>query len=181
MGSSCFNPSYIYQTPSGYIFRLRVPDDIKPLVGRVEFRYSLRAGALRVAKYRARCIASFIQQLFEKVRERMTEYTPERIIELVKKGVEEVIYDPAGVEVSTQINIDGKTAIQPSYLQKSNDRIVLSSERIKQLTIQYLRDSLANDEKCRALTGEGTESLDGMTFIVSGDLIMFLERRFENA
>jgi hypothetical protein len=59
-------PSYVYQSPSGYIFRLRIPDVIKPAVGRVEFRYSLRAGALRVAKYRARCIASFIQQLFEK-------------------------------------------------------------------------------------------------------------------
>jgi hypothetical protein len=66
-------PSYVYQSPSGDIFRIRIPDDLRDLVGKCEFRYSLRAGALRLAKYRARCIASFIQQLFEKVRKRMTE------------------------------------------------------------------------------------------------------------
>lgn len=38
--------SYLYQTPSGYIFRLKVPRDLRPLVGQGEFRYSLRAGAL---------------------------------------------------------------------------------------------------------------------------------------
>jgi hypothetical protein len=78
-------PSYLYQSPSEYIFRIRVPDDIKPVVGRVEFRYSLRTGALRLAKYRARCIASFVQQLNEKVRKRMNEDTSDQLVEMVKK------------------------------------------------------------------------------------------------
>lgn len=68
MGLVVSAPSYMYQSPSGYIFRLRIPKDLRSLVGKCEFRYSLRSGALREAKYRARCIASFIQQLFEKVR-----------------------------------------------------------------------------------------------------------------
>lgn len=57
MGFIVSTPSYVYQSPSGYIFRLRIPKDLKQLVGKVEFRYSLRSGSLRIAKYRSRCIA----------------------------------------------------------------------------------------------------------------------------
>ena len=64
-------PTYLLQTPSGYYFRLRIPEDLQPLVGRGEFRYSLKCGALRIAKHRARCIASFVQTLFLKVRNSM--------------------------------------------------------------------------------------------------------------
>jgi len=84
-------PSHVYQSPSGYIFRLRIPEDLKELVGKCEFRYSLRAGALRVAKQRARAIASYIQQLFVKVRNSMSEFTPEHIARLVKEHVREVL------------------------------------------------------------------------------------------
>ncbi len=38
----------MYQCPSGYIFRLRIPNDLKQIVGKCEFRYSLRTGSLRV-------------------------------------------------------------------------------------------------------------------------------------
>jgi hypothetical protein len=57
------HPTYIYQTPSGYIFRLRIPCDLKRLIGKSEFRYSLHTGALRMARHRARYIASYIHQL----------------------------------------------------------------------------------------------------------------------
>lgn len=155
MGSSTFNPSYIYQTPSGYIFRLRVPADIKAVVGRLEFRYSLRAGALRVAKHRARCIASYIHELLKKVRKKMSEYTSERTLEMVKNHVGDVIKD----DESPKITIDGHTVLEPSYLHVTNGMRVLSSERIEQLTIQYLNETLGNDEKCRALSSGPTPSL----------------------
>lgn len=61
-------PTYLYQTPSGYIFRLRVPLDLKPLIGKGEFRFSLGTGSLREAKHRARLLASHIHQLFIEVR-----------------------------------------------------------------------------------------------------------------
>ena len=83
----------MYQSPSGYIFRLRIPNDLRRLVGKCEFRYSLRAGALRIAKHRARCIASYIQQLFIKIRKNMTEFTPEHITQLVKEHVREALGD----------------------------------------------------------------------------------------
>jgi hypothetical protein len=73
MGFSVSTPSYMYQSPSGYIFRLRIPTDLRPLVGKCEFRYSLRTGASRVARHRARYIASYIQQLFIRARANMAE------------------------------------------------------------------------------------------------------------
>ncbi len=60
MGFSIFTPSYMYLSPSGYIFRLRIPADLKPIVGKCEFRYSLRSGILSVAKIRAQTIASYL-------------------------------------------------------------------------------------------------------------------------
>jgi hypothetical protein len=85
------SPSYLYQSPSGYIFRLRIPCDLRKLVGKTEFRYSLRAGALRIARHRARFLASSIQQLFSKMRDNMTDFTPEQITQMVKEHTREVL------------------------------------------------------------------------------------------
>ena len=67
--------TYTYHTPSGYIFRLRIPKDLQRIVGKTEFRYSLRSGFLREAKVRAQAIAHYIHGLFEKVRHNMTAFT----------------------------------------------------------------------------------------------------------
>lgn len=122
MGFIVSAPSYMYQSPSGYIFRLRIPKDLKQLVGKVEFRYSLRSGSLRIAKDRARSIASFIQQLFAKVRDNMSDFT---------------------------------------------------QEKIKRIVQNYIRETLSNNEKCRAISGpatEGTTTLDGMSILESSDM-----------
>ena len=86
-------PASLYQTPSGYIFRLRIPKDLKDLVGKTEFRYSLRTGGLRVAKNRARSIVSFIHQLFIKVRSNMSKFNQEHITEIVKGHIRTVLAD----------------------------------------------------------------------------------------
>ncbi len=93
MGFSVSNPTYMYQSPSGYIFRLCIPCDLRSLVGKTEFRYSLRSGVLRVAKHRARSIASYIQQLFMKVRSNMTEFTKEQINQMVLDYIEQTLAD----------------------------------------------------------------------------------------
>ncbi len=62
-------PAYLYQSPHGYIFHLRIPLDLKDLIGKIEYRYSLRTGSLKDARYRARLLASNIQQLFMDARE----------------------------------------------------------------------------------------------------------------
>ncbi len=91
MGLVVSAPTYLYQSPSGYIFRLRIPNDLRRIVGKCEFRYSLRTGALRVAKHRARSIASYIHQLFTRVRSSMAEFTQEKIQEMVKKYIRETL------------------------------------------------------------------------------------------
>lgn len=63
-----FYPSYTYQTPSGYIFRLRIPGDLKAAFGKSEFRYSLKTGSIREARQRARCISALLPQVFAEVR-----------------------------------------------------------------------------------------------------------------
>ena len=171
--------SYLYQTPSGYIFRLTVPRDLRPLVGQGEFRYSLRAGALRVAKHRARCIASFIHEQFYRARAGMTEITPKKMTQMVKEHVQEVVgseMESIGVAaevVPGSIVIDGKTVLQSSYAHGSNGKVVLPPERIKELTLRYIRETLDNDEKCRAMAGSvlvGSTTLEGMTFLESSNM-----------
>ena len=44
------SPSYVYLGPYGYIFRLRIPLDLKDLIGKIEYRYSLRTGSLKDAR-----------------------------------------------------------------------------------------------------------------------------------
>ena len=93
MGFSVSNPKYIYQSPSGYIFRLCIPNDLRNVVGKTEFRYSLRTGILRVARHRARCIASYVHQLFIKVRSSMSEFSKERINQLVQEYIRKTLTD----------------------------------------------------------------------------------------
>lgn len=104
-------PSYMYQCPSGYIFRLRIPFDLRELVGKCEFRYSLRSGTLRVAKHRARCIASYIQQLFIKVRSSMAEFTQEQITKLVQKYIRETLENDEKCRAISGPTADGTTTL----------------------------------------------------------------------
>ena len=59
-------PANIYLSSSGYIFRLKIPNDLKKIVGKGEFRYSLRTGSLRIAKQRSLYFSAYIQQLFSR-------------------------------------------------------------------------------------------------------------------
>ncbi len=68
MKPSTRNPSYVYQTPHSYCFRMRVPADLQPLVNRKEFRYSLKTCYLGIAKSKARFLAGNVQWLFEILR-----------------------------------------------------------------------------------------------------------------
>ena len=46
-----------------------VPIDLQPVIGKKEFRYSLKTGYLRVANSKARLTAGWFQSLFRKIRE----------------------------------------------------------------------------------------------------------------
>ena len=54
---------------------------------------TLRTGILRVAKHRARCIASYIHKLFLKFRNGMSDFSTERIDQLVREYIRQTLED----------------------------------------------------------------------------------------
>lgn len=122
MGFSVCTPSYMFQSPSGYIFRLRIPTDLRSLVDKGEFKYSLRTGSQGTAKHRASSIAFEIKRLFIEVRASMAEWSRDRINKVVR---------------------------------------------------QYIKETLANDEKCRQmprLSSGATQTLEGKSFLEASDM-----------
>jgi len=69
MNRNATSPSYLVRTPFAYCFRMVVPKDIQPLVGKTELRYSLRTGSLQAAKQKARLLAGHVQLYFQRVRQ----------------------------------------------------------------------------------------------------------------
>jgi len=65
---SCKSQSYLIQSKFGYHFRLSVPQDLRAVVGKTEFRYSLRTRSLAEAKIEARRMAGEIQRIFRRMR-----------------------------------------------------------------------------------------------------------------
>ena len=91
MGFAVSTPIYTYLRASGYIFRLRLPADFKPVVGKSGFRYSLRSGILAVAKTRTQAIAGYIKKLFRRIRASISEWTQEQINKAVRVYVRETL------------------------------------------------------------------------------------------
>jgi hypothetical protein len=62
-------PSYVIRTPRHgcYYFRMKVPADLQPCVGKKELRASLQTGYLTDAKSKSRLIAGRVQQLFRQI------------------------------------------------------------------------------------------------------------------
>ena len=69
MGKATRSPSYLVRNPYSYCFRINVPTDIQPYIGKKELRRSLRTGYMSVAKQKARKMAAEVQILFEWIRE----------------------------------------------------------------------------------------------------------------
>lgn len=106
MGFSVSAPTYLFHTPSGYIFRLRIPKDLKTIVGKTEFRYSLRSGFLREAKLKAQAIAYYINELFGKVRNNMTVFSKDMINGLVKSYIQQTL------KKDEECKVKGKTYLE---------------------------------------------------------------------
>jgi len=61
--------SYLIRNSHSYCFRLVVPKDLQPIIGRKELRRSLKTGYLRTANSKARLFAGLVQGLFQLIRE----------------------------------------------------------------------------------------------------------------
>ena len=64
------SPSYLLHTPRRgcYYFRMKVPLDLQPCIGKKELRASLKTGYLADAKSKSMLIAGRVHQLFRKIR-----------------------------------------------------------------------------------------------------------------
>lgn len=62
------SPRYLTRNPYTYCFRMNVPKDLQPYIGRKELRYSLKTGYLATDKYKARIMAGQVQQMFKILR-----------------------------------------------------------------------------------------------------------------
>lgn len=84
-------PDHVYQHPSGYIFRYRVPKDLQAHIPQTEFRYSLRTGSLRVAKLRAKRLFCFVEDLLNDLKRENVMPTREEIRSLVRSFIQDML------------------------------------------------------------------------------------------
>lgn len=78
--------TYLFRRTGWYYFRIAVPDELRPLVGLREIRYSLATCHHRTAKLRSLRLVVFILGLFEKLRQRkMAELNDSEIKKMVRE------------------------------------------------------------------------------------------------
>lgn len=88
------SPSYLIRNPYTYCFRMNVPKDLQPYIGRKELRYSLKTGYLSTAKYKARLMAGQVQWIFRLLREgnpSLMKLSENQIQELIDKYLKDLI------------------------------------------------------------------------------------------
>jgi integrase len=93
VGAKLRLPSYLISTASGYYFRVIIPLDLRPIVGRSELRYSVRTGFIGEAKHRALSMAGFTQRLFQSLRKgsKMRELSDAEIQKLIGQYFRQVL------------------------------------------------------------------------------------------
>lgn len=87
------NACYLIEHPSAFLFRIRVPQDLRPYIGKTEIRYSLKTGRLREAKPKARLLAGMVQRLFRQLRRGdcpVNELTPAEVSTIIEEYIREV-------------------------------------------------------------------------------------------
>jgi hypothetical protein len=151
--------TYTYHTPSGYIFRLRIPKDLQPVVGKTEFRYSLRSGFFREAKVKAQAIARYVQGLFEKVRQNMTAFTKDMINGLVKAYIQQTLKN------DEECKVQRKTYLEDNcWVVGGADMGVKEAQKALEITQMWLANNDHSSMECSA-----RKFLEGMDYNVENE------------
>jgi len=88
------SPAYLVRNPYTYCFRMNVPKDLQPYIGKKELRYSLKTGYLATAKYKARIMAGQVQLIFKFLRKgnkALEKLSDKQIQEIVQKYLKSYI------------------------------------------------------------------------------------------
>ena len=132
------SPSYLIRNPHSYCFRINIPKDLQPIIGRKELRRSLKTGYLSVAKVKARVMAGNLQMLFMGLRkETAVADFPFDHIDLI---LDQISYAVSGItEKILRQNLD--EPLTQEQIQKERNR--LEDE------IQQIRDELSRSDYSR--------------------------------
>jgi hypothetical protein len=127
---------YILDRPRSYYFRIKVPLDLRPRIGRTFIVRSLGTRDMRQARYLASGLGLALYSSFEKMR--LSERTPmvdiDKLLQQMDEGrtrdfgVDKVVFMPDGQVVVEGLKVDGAadTANFNSFVQAK--RVVISGQ-----------------------------------------------------
>ena len=101
--------NHIIQQSCGYVFRMVVPDDLRPTIGKRELRYSLHERSLLHAKRKAHRISTQVKGVFARIRkgEAMNQVQINRLIRhMIKAAISEMEQDKAAGKMLTRGQLD---------------------------------------------------------------------------
>jgi integrase len=87
-------PAHLIQNRYGFCFRITVPPDLQKVVGKVEIRWSLKTGNVKIAKERSIWVGLSVQRYFDETREaaRMKkDITPEETAAYIGNRIQEMV------------------------------------------------------------------------------------------
>ena len=138
------SPSYLVRNRHSYCFRMNVPVDLQPFIGKKELRYSLKTGYIGVAKHKSRYLAAQIRFLFNSFREgysALKRLTDDQIRKIVNQYIQDrikFINGPGYIE-------DYQNSI-PYYESKGLDPIEINELRCGELKSEAYHLSLERVE-----------------------------------
>ncbi|WP_319526026.1 site-specific integrase [uncultured Desulfosarcina sp.] len=149
--STTRSPSYLLQTPQTgcFYFRMRVPLDLQPYIGKKELRASLKTGYLADAKSKSMLIAGRMHQLFRRIRggysNDMSELDQSKINAIIRGFIKDSLDEEEEVRINrqrplTEEEIDQRASFLGSLEADSREALAKSdfrpAENITDETIQ---------------------------------------------
>ena len=165
------SPSYLVRNPHSYCFRMMVPPDLKPLIGKKELRFSLKTGYLGLAKSKARALAGQFQSHFRHLRRVMNfdELTEGQIekLSMMMVGAVSVFHE------MVRINRDEPVSDEQvdRAIENLNDQLARAKSELRRGDYQRMSEFL--DERAEAM-GFG-DILDERTYRILRHKLLIAE------
>jgi hypothetical protein len=151
------SPSYLFRNPHSDCFRMGVPIDLRDVVGKREFRYSLRTGRLSEARRKAHLLSGLLWQLYYKLRSNRALYGKTQVESMVSgffgfvlEGVNELTDAGPINNVSTSEPGPRLKRLVDEYLEENNRSGRWSKRTEKEYP--YVESSRRSVQRTKALT-----------------------------
>jgi len=144
------SPAYLIRNPYTYCFRMRVPKDLQPYVGKKELRYSLKTGYLGLAKQKARLLAGNIQYLFRYLRDKghiMSKLTDSQARKIVNKYIREKLQSVEDNRAKYEFTPIPELREKEEFLEDSMSDALMDLQQSQYGTASYTVNNLLKKEK----------------------------------